>query len=197
MPVKKTKLKVNREAWLRAAYDLVRRELLPKAPAAVAISWSFPSKGGTSASRRRIGECHYKGGSAVEVEGDRVILVSPTLQEPVEIVETMVHEMVHAALPMGSGHRAPFSQLAKSIGLVKPWTATSAGPELKAKIEGWLKKLPAWPGGYLKIVTQQKNRQLKALCACEAPRILRGSQKMFDEGPILCGVCNERFELDV
>jgi hypothetical protein len=191
----KTAVKVNREAWLRAAYALIRKEILPQAPATVAISWSFPSKGGTNSSRRRIGECHYKGGSAVAVEGDRVILVSPTLQKPYDLVEVLVHEMVHAALPMGSGHRAPFSRLAKSIGLLKPWTATTAGPELKAKIQGWLKKLPAWPGGFLQIVHTQKNRQLKAVCACD--RILRGSSKTFEAGPILCGLCEAPFELDV
>jgi hypothetical protein len=185
--------KMNREAWLRAAYALVRKELLPKAPAQVAISWSFPSKGGTKSSRRTIGECHYKGGSAVGVEGDRVILISPTLQEPFALIEVLVHEMVHAALPMGSGHRAPFSRLAKSIGLLKPWTATTAGPELKRTIEGWLKRLPAWPGGHLLIVSSQKNRQLKAVCECE--RIIRGSAKLFEAGPIMCGLCEAPFEL--
>lgn len=186
--------KMNREAWLRAAYALIRKELLPKAPAQVAISWSFPSKGGTKASRRTIGECHYKGGSAVGVEGDRVILISPTLQQPFALIEVLVHEMVHAALPMGAGHRAPFSRLAKSIGLLKPWTATTAGPELKHTIEGWLKRLPAWPGGHLLIVSTQKNRQLKAICECN--RILRGSLKTFGEGPIICGLCESPFEIE-
>jgi hypothetical protein len=185
--------KVNREAWLRAAYALVRKELIPTAPAAVAISWSFPSKGGTSSNRRRIGECHYKGGSAVGVEGDRVILISPMLQKPFDLIETLVHEMVHAALPMGSGHRAPFSQLARRIGLLKPWTATTAGDELKKKISGWLKRLPKWPGGHLQIVSMQKNRQLKAVCECD--RIIRGSAKLFEAGPILCGLCEGAFEL--
>jgi hypothetical protein len=189
----KKAVKVNREAWLRAAYAIVRKELLPQAPAAVAISWSFPSKGGTKSSRRTIGECHYKGGSAVKVEGDRVILISPTLQEPYDLIETLVHEMVHAALPMGCGHRAQFSQLAARIGLVKPWTATTAGPELKKKILGWLKRLPKWPGGHLLIQHQQKNRQLKAVCDCETPRIIRGSAKLFEQGPIVCGLCEAEF----
>ena len=189
----KKAIKVNREAWLRAAYALIRKELIPQAPVTVAISWSFPSKGGTSASRRTIGECHYKGGSAVAVEGDRVILISPMLRDPFVIVETMVHEIVHAALPMGCGHRAKFSQLAAKVGLEKPWTATTAGDELKAKIKGWLKRLPKWPGGHLLIVTTQKNRQLKAVCECE--RIIRGSAKLFEAGPILCGLCEGAFEL--
>ncbi len=186
--------KVNREAWLRAAYAMVRKELLPQAPATVAISWSFPSKGGTKSSRRTIGECHYKGGSAVGVEGDRVILISPTLREPFAMVEVLVHEMVHAALPMGCGHRKQFSQLAARVGLEKPWTATTAGEELKKKIDGWLKRLPAWPGGHLQIVATQKNRQLKAVCDCN--RILRGSLKTFGEGPIICGLCEAPFEIE-
>jgi hypothetical protein len=186
-------LKGNREAWLRAAYTLIRKELLPDAPLSVALSWSFPSRGGTRASRRTIGECHYHGGSAVEVEGDRAILISPTIQTPFKLVETLIHEMVHAALQVGVGHRAGFSRLAKSIGLLKPWTATTAGPELTAKIEGWLKRLPVWPGGYLNIIPTQKNRQLKAVCECG--RILRGSLKTFGDGPIICGLCEAPFEI--
>ena len=185
---------VNREAWLRAAYTLLRKELIKECPAQVALSWSFPAKGGTSANRRRIGECHYKGASAGgAVEGDRVVLISPTLREPAQIVETLLHEMVHVALPMGTGHRSQFSRLAARVGLVKPWTATKASPELAKRIEGFLKVLPAWPGGYLEIHTTQKNRQLKAVCECG--RIIRGSLKLFQSGPISCGLCNTTFQI--
>jgi hypothetical protein len=186
---------LNRETWLRAAYSLLRRKLLKEAPEHVALSWSFPAKGGTSANRRRIGECHYKGGSADgAVEGDRVLLISPTLRTPFELVETLLHEMVHAALPMGCGHRKQFSRLAARVGLVKPWTATKASPELAKRIKGeFLRALPVWPGGFLSIETTQKNRQLKAVCECE--RIIRGSAKLFESGPILCGLCEGTFEL--
>lgn len=186
---------VNRETWLRAAYSLLRRKLLPEAPVSVALSWSFPAKGGTSANRRRIGECHYKGASADgAVEGDRVLLISPTLQTPFALVETLLHEMVHAALPMGTGHRKQFSRLAARVGLTKPWTATKASPELAKRIEGeFLAALPVWPGGYLTIQSTQKNRQLKAVCECG--RIIRGSLKLFQSGPISCGLCNTTFQI--
>ncbi|MGI0148681.1 MAG: SprT-like domain-containing protein [Thermoplasmata archaeon] len=191
-------LRFNREAWLRAAYALLRKKLLPKAPERVAISWSFPSKGGTKASRRTIGECHYKEGSTGgRVEGNRVVLISPTLRKPYELLECLVHEMVHTVTGPKAGHRAAFSQLAASIGLVKPWTATTAGPELRKKLVGYLKVLPKWPGGFLTIQTRQKNRQLKATCSCDEPRILRASRAMFEQGSILCGVCESEFELDV
>lgn len=189
-------LRINREAWLRAAYALLRKRLLPAAPERVAISWSFPSKGGTKASRRTIGECHYKEGSiGGRVEGNRVVLISPTLRTPYELLECLVHEMVHTVTGPAAGHRAPFSRLARSIGLLKPWTATTAGPELKAKLLGYIKTLPKWPGGFLTIQTRQKNRQLKATCDCSPARILRGSAKTFEQGPILCGICDAEFEL--
>jgi len=187
--------KLNREAWLRSAYALLRRKLIRECPEHVAVSWSFPSKGGTSAARRTIGECHYKGASAGgKIEGDRVVLISPMLREPSQLVETMLHEMVHVALPMGTGHRKQFSRLAARVGLVKPWTATKASPELAQRIrKEFLPALPAWPGGFLQIQTTQKNRQLKATCDCA--RIIRGSAKLFEAGPILCGLCESTFEL--
>ena len=188
--------KLNREAWLRSAYALLRRKLIRECPEHVAVSWSFPAKGGTSATRRRIGECHYKGASAGgAVEGDRVVLISPTLREPADLIETLLHEMVHVALPMGTGHRKQFSRMAARVGLVKPWTATKASPELAKRIQDeFLPALPAWPGGYLQIHTTQKNRQLKATCECG--RILRGSLKTFGEGPIICGLCESPFEVE-
>ena len=189
-------MKVNREAWLRAAYAILRRKLLREAPERVALSWSFPAKGGTSATRRRIGECHYKGASADgSVEGDRVLLISPMLKTPFDLVETLLHEMIHAALPMGCGHRKQFSQIARRTGLVKPWTATKASEELAKRIKDEiLPALPEWPGGWLQIQTTQKNRQLKAVCECG--RILRGSLKTFGEGPIICGLCEAPFEIE-
>ena len=188
--------KLNREAWLRAAYALLRSKLLKEAPIHAAVSWSFPAKGGTSATRRRIGECHYKGASADgKVEGDRVLLISLTLRTEFELIETLLHEMIHAALPLGCGHRRQFSQLAARVGLEKPWTATHASKELAKRIkEEFLPKLPEWPGGFLQIHNTQKNRQLKAMCECG--RILRGSLKTFGEGPIICGLCDGKFELD-
>jgi hypothetical protein len=191
----KASMKLNREAWLRAAYEILRRKLLKEAPEHVALSWSFPAKGGTSATRRRIGECHYKGASCDgAIEGDRVLLISPMLKTPFELIETLLHEMVHAALPVGCGHRKQFSRLAARVGLDKPWTATKASEELAKRIKTeFLKELPEWPGGWLQIQSTQKNRQLKAICECE--RIIRGSAKLFEAGPILCGLCEAPFEL--
>lgn len=185
---------MNREAWLRSAYALLRKELLPEAPVNVAISWSFPSKGATAARKRRIGECWSKNGIGGKVEGDRVVLVSPTIKDELTILDTLLHEAVHASLPANVGHRRQFSQLAKRVGLLKPWTSTKRGPELEVKLQTMLERLPKWPGGHLIPHTQQVSRQLKAECNCG--RILRMSKKVAAEGAILCGLCNSAFELE-
>lgn len=185
----------NREAWLRSAYAMLRKELLPEAPEAVAVTWGFPSRGATSRRKRRIGECWGRSGIKGKVEGDHVILVSPTITEPAEIVDTLLHEMVHASLPEGTGHRKGFSQLAARVGLVKPWTATTASPELKVKIGAILAKLGPWPGGALVARPKEKSRQLKAVCKCG--RILRLSAKVAAEGEVICGLCATEFKLEV
>lgn len=184
----------NREAWLRVAYEVLRRELLPEAPKSVAVTWGFPSRNATSRRKRTIGQCF--GGNAVrgEIEGGRAILVSPVIQGPLEIMATLLHEMIHAALPVDVGHRAPFSRLCKRVGLVKPWTATTPSPELKAKLESYIKKLEPWPMGHLHIVPREKGRQMKAECKCG--RILRCARKTFEAGAILCGICETEFRME-
>lgn len=177
----------NREAWLRTAYKIMRKEFLSEAPEECAIGWGFPSrraaithKGGV------VGQCWENS----KVEGNAVILISPTNKTPLNLVETMLHEMIHAATP-GAGHRKAFSQLAKRVGFTKPWTKTPGTPELKVKLTAILKRLPEWPGGVLNPKGRQVTRQLKAVCDCG--RILRMAATTLDKGPILCGLCKTEF----
>lgn len=78
-----------------------------------------------------IGQCWYEGSS--ESGQTANIMISPTHSNPVEVLDTLLHEMVHAALPVGVGHGAPFRKACKAIELTegKP-TEAAAGPELKA-----------------------------------------------------------------
>lgn len=194
--------KVNRESWLRAAYALLRSELLPEAPEVVAVTWGFPSKGGRAVVQRVLGECHYGPHVQGDIEGGKVILISPTIDEPLRILDVLLHEMTHAVVPE-AGHRKAFSQLAARVGLQKPWIATTASPALRARLEVLLGKLPPWPGGCidphkqgsLDTPRQDDCRQMKATCGCN--RILRLSRKVAAEGGILCLRCNTEFELKV
>ncbi|OGG56390.1 MAG: hypothetical protein A3F84_20830 [Candidatus Handelsmanbacteria bacterium RIFCSPLOWO2_12_FULL_64_10] len=187
----------NREAWLRLAYARLRRDLLPDAPEAVTIAWSLPSRGGTGRSRRRItGQC-WAGEAVRNLEGELLILISPTIDTTVQILSTELHEMIHCAVGVEHGHRRPFSLLAADVGFRRPWTQTPMGPRLHARLDALAQDLPAWPGGFLLPTPLAGNRHLKAVCRCEPPRILRVSRRCLGEGAIFCSVCSRGFELSI
>lgn len=181
---------VNREAWLRAVYAAIRKDLLPEAPESVAVTWGFPSRGATRQRRRTLGEC-WSGG-AKTCEGERAILVSPVHTEGLAVADTLAHEMVHAALPPGTGHKGAFVTLMKRIGLEGKPTSTVAGEALKAKLQIIIDRVGPWPKGHLvPSAPKDRNRQMKAECDCG--RILRVSRKTYSEGEILCGECDSAF----
>jgi hypothetical protein len=185
--------KNNRETWLRRAYEMLRKGLLPEAPREFAIGWGFPSRKGLESRNLTIGEC-WTGSFKRAPEGNTMIMISPTIDDPVQILDVLLHEMIHGAVP-DAGHRRGFSQIAKRVGLVKPWTATSASPELAKKLRGYIKKLGRWPAGSVaNRKPREKGRQLKVICLCDPPRILRLSKAAFMQGPITCGLCSARFK---
>ena len=184
----------NRESWLRVAYERLRADLLAEAPPVAAVAWSFPSKGATSRARRTIGQC-WDGGGVRSVEGGHAVLVSPLIEEPVEVLSTLLHEMIHAAVGTDKGHRKEFSRVAKRLGFMKPWTQTPMGEELRSRLSSILCNLPPWPSGHLvPAPPKQKGRQQKAVCGCG--RILRVARATFEGGPILCGKCGKAFDLE-
>lgn len=99
----------NREAWLtRATEALIRLfEAPPRGPWRVTCGW--PSRRGTAAKSRVIGECWSPMAS-----GDRTIeiIISIALDDALEVLAVLAHELAHAHLPEGTGHRAPFARLA-------------------------------------------------------------------------------------
>jgi hypothetical protein len=183
----------NREAWLRAVYTEIRRTLLPEAPETVAVTWGFPAHGATRTRNRAIGECWT--GGAVGCEGAQAILISPVITDGLRVADVLVHEMVHAALPSGTGHQGAFVRLMKRVGLTGRPTATTASPELKAKLQAIIQRVGPWPKGHLTPpAPKDKSRQLKAICDCS--RILRVSRRTFEGGAILCGECDSAFMLE-
>jgi hypothetical protein len=83
----------TRESWLLAAVDLLRPIFLEKnhvIPADVMVSCGFASTGTRS---HHVGQCWSKRSSANE---QNQIFISPALHEPIEVLDTLVHELVHA-----------------------------------------------------------------------------------------------------
>lgn len=186
-------LTVARAKYLEAGYDLIRDELLPKAPhrKTVALAFSFPSRGARSASRQVLGECHYLAPKNAE---QHLVVISPTVwaRSDVETLATLAHEMCHVQLGKAVGHRKSFGLLVEEIGLEGKATATSAGPSFKQFVETARKRLPKFPGGpVLQLIDKKKQTTRLRLYECECGTKVRVASDEFDA---TCNECAEVFE---
>jgi hypothetical protein len=159
----------TREQWLESATEIMRGWFAAAGylvPAKVRVSCGFPSVGALSRSKRRIGECWAMECSA---DSSHEVFVSPTISKPAEVLAVLLHELVHTAVGLRCQHRGPFRKCATALGLVGPMTATSAGPELLARLNGLSAQLGAYPHAELRGAAsdrpkKQSTRMLKITC---------------------------------
>lgn len=179
---------VTREQWLIKAGKLLEGFLEGAgvkllSPWTVSVGW--PSKGATSARQRRIGECWHPAGE----RKDSHLFVSPVLSDPVEVLATLAHELVHVAHPT-DGHKAGFTKSVRAIGLVGKPTATVAGDVFKGAVQPYLKRLGEYPHTAIKTGSsssgpKQGTRLLKAYCIV-CGYTVRVTQKWLDYGYPIC-----------
>jgi hypothetical protein len=195
--VKNPTQKKTRQGWLDEAIVLLMAEFkpeglkLPKYRATIGL----PSSGAFASKKRTIGQCFY-----AECSSDKTteIMISPTRDKPLEILETTAHEMVHGTLGSGFGHGAVFKKLATSIGLVGKMTATEPGPEFLKRTKPILKTLGAFPHKKLDITIGQKKqstRMVKVTCQSnDCGMVFRTSKKWIEapnlHGQMTCPICN-------
>jgi hypothetical protein len=72
---------------------------------------------------------------------NRQHLCLPHGRGPGEVLGVLLHEMIHAALPMGVHHGPKFAKACKQIGLEGKPTHATPGPKLKAELAR-LRRLP-------------------------------------------------------
>lgn len=158
---------MTREEWLNDLARAIGRTIFEPAgyplPNALRVSVGFPSRGGTAVSNRRVGECWH-----ADTSGDQSfeVFISPVLGTALQAAETLVHELIHAVLPADVRHGAEFRRLARTLGLQGKPTATYAGMELAAQLEG----LYAEPYPHAELtpripIRKQSTRMHKAMCA--------------------------------
>jgi len=141
---------LTREEWLELAADKLVPFIEERAgitPGAYRLSVGFPKAGpGRS---RTIGQCWHP---RVAADQRAHIFVCPTLASPFEVVETLLHELLHAAAP-DAGHRGAFITAAKAVGFKAPWTVTPSTPELAEILKQIVAGLPTYPHGALQVRT--------------------------------------------
>lgn len=160
----------TREQWLTRGLEALRPWFKAQAgraiPRKVKATCGFPSKMALSESKQRIGECWSDKASTGKTFE---IFVSPVLDKPIDVLETLAHEAVHATVGLKAKHGGAFKQVATAIGLEGPMTATSAGKVFEEFAKKALKKLGKYPHAKLRASTNGEKKQGTRLLKCECP----------------------------
>jgi hypothetical protein len=170
MPIYKT-----REEWLLAAVEEIRPIFVNKGhhiPQNCQVSCGFASTGTRS---HHIGQCWPRESSTDE---RNQIFISPALYEPAEVLDTLVHELVHAVDDCEHKHGKEFKKIALSLGMMGPMRSAGAGPELKIKLEEIAKALGPYPHGKLKVthrivINRSRPRAKCPACGFQVPMLKR------------------------
>jgi len=190
----------TREEWLNAAAELMTPlfEGQGVATKPVRISVGFPANK-RAGGGKTIGECHYMASDSVPQ-----IFIHPSLTGgDMGPLPTLAHELAHAYLPAGVGHRRPFAKLVSDgLGLVGKPTSTRAGESFNTDMQAIADVLGDYPHASLDVSNMKKQgtRQIKCECS-ECGVIFRLTRKWIDlVGPenIVCPLrCGEGDETTV
>ena len=154
-----------REEWLNAAVEELRSIFDSNGfplPERIRVTCGFPSSR-ARANNRFIGE-HWSPKASTDQHHE--ILISPVVDDPVQVFATLVHELAHAATD-GDGHGKEFTRCVRSLWLEGKPTATVAGDTFRKNFENLMAGLGEYPHARLNIEAvrkKQTTRMLKASC---------------------------------
>lgn len=138
---------LNREGWLtefatRVAPIIKQRTGLSVPMSKVRLSCSFPRTRATPNKNGGFtsGQCFH---GNTHKSGLHEIMINPLVGDMITkdgrgVCETVIHELLHAALPEDTMHKAPFAKAAKKMGLDGPESkpkSTVLGPEGRKIVE--------------------------------------------------------------
>ncbi|MFG3715839.1 hypothetical protein [Micromonospora sp. NPDC047730] len=187
----------TREAWLVGAVNALRplfAEHTVTLPT-VRVSVGWPGVSSRKGLTKVIGQCWA---SFTTADKTPQVFISPALADAGQVLETLVHELIHAWDDCKSGHKGDFAKLAKRVGLTGKMTATVAGDDLKAKLAEIAAQLGEYPHAKLSAGVRdgqgekkQTTRMLKVECP-DSGYTARTTRKWLDEvGAPICP-CHKR-----
>lgn len=132
---------MNRETWLNALATKMapRFEELghPVPPFRVAIGFTSGGRGSNAN-----GECWHASKSA---DKRFEILITPDNGNELQVAAILAHELSHAAAGFKEGHKGKFAQLMKALGMQRPFTTSTPGPQFAEWVKPHLDELGALP----------------------------------------------------
>jgi hypothetical protein len=152
----------TREAWLEAAIKQLA-PIFEKAGYAVPacrVSCGFASTGARSG---HIGQCWSTRSSG---DGVNQIFISPALEHVIEVLDTLVHELVHAVDDCQHKHGKEFKKIALKLGMIGPMRSAGAGSLLKEKLKGVAVSLGPYPHARLSVTKKTVSRTPRPRAKC-------------------------------
>lgn len=125
--------RTTRELWLERAVDAFRprfTEVGQPLPEKIHISIGF-GYGAKRENAKIRGQC-WK--SAASEDGVNHVFIGPEEADTMEILVTVLHELIHVALDCEDGHRGRFAEIATRLGFIGPMTSTPPSIELAADL---------------------------------------------------------------
>jgi hypothetical protein len=129
----------NREGWLTEAVEKLRPMFARHGASIppVRVSVGFPRT-----SERFVGECWAPKQSA---DGTYEIFITPEIDDPLRVLDILVHELVHTVVGVDAGHGWQFTRLARALGLVGKPRATVASARLRRELVVIARELGPYP----------------------------------------------------
>ncbi|MDG4825998.1 hypothetical protein O7635_29465 [Asanoa sp. WMMD1127] len=148
-----TNVKDTREAWLHRAVEIFRAKFIEigtPLPETIHVSVGFAA--GARAENGKILGCTYK--RELSEDGNSHVFISPESGDTVEVLETLLHELIHVADNCESGHKKFFAEAATRLGFLGPATMTPASPTLMAELVLIIDSLGHYPHSAMTLPTR-------------------------------------------
>ena len=196
-------MQLSREQWLTEISDLMLADLfLPvgltiRSDLKLKLSVGFPP--GVRANSRVVACCFPSSASS---EGYSEIFISPVIDDSLEVLTCLVHEICHAIDDNKGGHKGMFAMLAQGVGLMRPFASAHASPELNEFLQSYIDMFGDIPHASIDYTArkQQSNRQLKVWCECgfkfNTSR-LQIEKCVSIHGGIMCPCCTNFMKFDI
>jgi hypothetical protein len=152
-----TNAHTTREGWLVAAMAMLDAKYFDgrgyTLPEKRSCSCGFP-KGGWGHS---IGQCW---GPETSTDGTINMFVCPTQDNPIRVLDILLHELIHAQVGVVVGHKKPFKKMAREFGLEGKATATYAteGTPLWLELSHISEQLGPYPHKAMQPIKKTKER---------------------------------------
>lgn len=189
----KTESKGVREEWLLKAIDILLEEKfkpLGHKFNKIRVSVGFTSR------KKAIGQWWVPSASE---DNHSSIFLHPGHANTVEILGTLVHELVHDVV--GVGHGPKFKKLALAVGLEGKMRATTSTKELEKYLASVEKRLGKFPHSMLKEnkspVRKQTTRMVKMECMQCGYICRAATSTILTHGSVICPCNDEAMFVDL